>query len=607
MFLYFSVLNIYFRLFLFFLNPNNLWHWRIPAQGILQDLVAASVFYLFFKLFFLLPLGKRVKSLLFLLFTSAWIIINFTNYEYADTFNKLLPLSWFPELMNLNTMGSFGDLAADYLNLHTFLQVLAPLVVTLYLLIRHFDWLFSRIRLKQGVMVFLFGSVCQSATLDPGIQPMWDSTVHSHLLKYWYYSYDDIPYYRERETPLKPFSATFRQVVLEEPKSSEINVPVVKTEKPNIVFIILESFRFNEIGIFGNDLGLTPNFDRYAEKGLLFTEIYSSDHLTRTGQWSYLCGAHKHAGGSVLTLYKDQASVCLSDILAEKGYDNWWFHGQSASYDFQGYFMKRHGVSHIKDRLTFPQSAEVMGWGLADKDLMDHALDHLDDVREPFFWMIQTQSNHHPYVVPPEFDKDRGFPETINKFLNTFHYTDYCLGYFLDRFLETKAGKNSLIIVAADHGSSKDLTGHLQMEKEIRLQKYQIPILILYPEQEKIKPQQIAALGGQVDLAPTLLDILDLKSDIPMFGKSLVRDYEHRYAKGMLSLGHWFLIEDTLYVTRPGKQIYSKKGKVKPGSQNDRKWIALSNEIDDVQDWIVSQEDRTILYETLRQSGWNFQ
>ncbi len=570
----------------------------------MQDLVAASVFYLFFKVLFLLFGNRKVKSGLFLILTSAWIVINFTNFEYADTFNKLLPLSWFVELVNVSSMGSFSTLVSDYLNLNTLLQLVVPLAVTFYIGVRHRERFFRPLRLKTGVGVFLLGSVCQTITLDPGIQPMWDSTVHSQILKYWYYSYEDVPYRKERVEPLKSFSPLFRQVILEKAEDTEMIVPRVEKVNPNIVFIMLESFRSNEIGVFGSDLELTPNFDRFARKGLLFTEIYSSDHLTKTGQWSYFCGSHKHKGGNVLIFYKDQASVCLPDKLNERGYDNWWFHGQSASYDFQGYFMKRHGIDHIMDRLTFPGSAKVMGWGLADKDLMDHALDNLENSQEPFFWIVQSQSNHHPYVVPPEFEKDHGFPETINKFLNTFHYTDYCLGYFLDRFLETEQGKNSLIIVASDHGSSKDLTGRNPMEKDIRLQKYQIPILILYPESQQIEPRSIDTLGGQVDLMPTLMDLLGIPLDVPMFGKSLVRNYQYRLAKGLISSGHWLLVDDKLFVSYPQKQVFSKKGVKISIPKSEKKWFALNQEIDDVQDWIVSQENRQILYDTLKEKGW---
>jgi phosphoglycerol transferase MdoB-like AlkP superfamily enzyme len=604
MFAYFAVLNIYFRLFIFVLNPNNIWHWRIALQGILQDLVAASVFYLFFNFLFLLIGSKKIRLPLFLSFTVVWVLVNFANYEYADTFNKLLPLSWFAELINLNAMGSFAGLVSDYLNLQTLFQVVIPILISVFLVLRFYDKLLMPFKIKRLVLVFFFGSACQAATLDPGIQPRWDSTVHSQLLKYWYYSYDDIPYRAERKTPLKPFSEDFKTIVLEEAVSRQLTVPQVTLQKPNVVFILLESFRANEIGVFGSKLGITPNFDRYAKRGILFTEIYSSDHLTKTGQWSYLCGAHRHKGGHVLTFYKDQASFCLPDLLSERGYDNWWFHGQSASYDFQGYFMKRHQVNHIMDRLTFPQGAEPMGWGLADMDLMDHALNNLENAKDPFFWIVQTQSNHHPFVVPDEFNKDRGYPETINKFLNTFHYTDYSLGYFLERFLATAAGKNSVIVIAADHGSSKDLPDQKDIKKEDRLQKYQVPVLILYPVGQTIEPRKIDALGGQVDLMPTLLDILAIEPAIPIFGKSLVRNYKYRYAKGFLTSGDWFLTDNSLYVTSTQRVVLSKHGYKMPADKQEDRWFDFSTEVDDVQDWIVAQENRAILYDTLKKYGW---
>lgn len=603
MYFHLVLLNIYFRFFVFLLNPKNLWHWRLPVQGILQDIIAAGVIYLIFRILWIFIRPNPIRKIVFFSYVFLWTLVNFANYQYADTFNKLLPLSWFSEIGNVGAMGSMTELISDYLNLETLFQVIFPLLVSAYLVFKHGKFLFRLNKVRSIIYVFIISVVCQSASLDPGIQPMWDSTVHSHLLKYWYFDYDRQPFPKIRTEPLPDFSEMFNKVILEKKPPLSGVVPTINHTKPNVVFLMLESFRAFETGTFGSQLNLTPNFDRYAQKGILFTNIYSTANLTKIGQWSLLCGSFKHRGSNVMTDHQDHASKCIPDLLAEEGYDNWWFHGQSASYDFQGYFMKHHQVEHIMDRLTFPIETKALGWGLPDEALMGHALKHLDMAKQPFFWLVQTQSNHHPFEVPPRFKKKRDFPNTINKYLNTFNYTDYTLGLFLDRFLRTPQGKNSLIIITADHGVSKTLSNPLRSNKNKTLLKYHLPLLLLYPESMAVKPARINTLGGQPDLMPTLMDILGIPVAFPVFGRSLVRDYHNRFAKGMVE-GQWLLREDKMYMTHPTKLLLTHENEPLTITAEDELWFNLTREIDDVQDWMVQQTDFTKMVKGLAEKGW---
>ena len=603
MFIYFVILNVYFRIFLFLINPNNLWHWRIPVQGILQEIVAAGVFYLCFKGLFLIIRSTILRQIIFLIFVLSWTSLNFINYEYADTFNKLLPLSWFFEVSNVGAMGSLVEVTKDYMNRDLALRFILPIVLSFLLIFKFPDFLFKIRKFRHIIYVFLISSVCQSATLDPGIQPMWDNIVHSHLLKYWYYSYDDQSFPQDHQAVLPEFSEMFKQVVLEKADPDTLLIPPVKAAKPNVVLLMLESFRSFETGAFGSTLGLSPNFDRYAQEGILFTRIYAGATLTKQGQWSLLCGSHYHRGTPVLTHFRDHTAVCLPDLLYQKGYDTWWFHGQSAAYDFQGYFLKRHSVKQIMDRLTFPITTEAVGWGLSDQALVEHTLDHLPEAQEPFFWIVQTQTNHHPYVVPPRFDKNRGYPESINKFLNTFFYTDYALGLFLDRYLKTPQGKNSLIIITADHGTSKDLPDVDRQNEEPLLSKYHIPLLILYPEDERPTPQKIEVLGGQPDVMPTIMDLLQIPESSPLFGRSLIKKHRHRFAKG-LHPSHWLLTNEKLFITHPGQTTWNLKGKRITPEPEDRSWRNLSEEIDQIQDWMIRQTDPNKMNRELAEKGW---
>ena len=59
------------------------------------------------------------------------------------------------------------------------------------------------------------------------------------------------------------------------------------------------------------------------------------------------------------------------------------------------------------------------------------------------------------------------------------------LGKFLNEFIQTENGKNSLIIITADHGNGKFLINFNQKERLKILSHYHIPLLMLYPNNQK--------------------------------------------------------------------------------------------------------------------------
>lgn len=599
LFLYFILLNIYFRFYIFILNKESLWHWRLPALGVLNDVVAAGVFFLCFQLLWILIRKQNLRKWIFFISLLPWVLLNYVNYQYIATFNKILPLAWFHEFwVNKNAMGSYGSFIKTLLDFAFFSQIIIPIIVTLALL----RW--SPRFLKLGKwwylpVIILLSVAAQSSTLDPDIQPIWNAPVQNQILKYWYYDWDVKRMPEIRRAPISDWSTHFEKVVWEKPASDSKLLPDIKKKKPNVVLLMLESFRSFEIGAFGSKLGLTPHFDRFTKEGVLFTNLYSSGHLTKNGQWALLCSGMKNSAGPVLTYYPDSVSKCLPDYLAESGYENWWFHGQSAAYDRQGYFMQKHQVHHIMDRLSFPSGSEILGWGLSDEALVDHTLNHLSEMKEPFFLNVQTQSNHHPYEVPDSMKKDRGYEDLTNRFLNSFQYTDLMIAKFLDAYLKTPKGKNSLIILVADHGNGKPLVEKDRIEKMETLHRFQVPMLLIYPEEEREGTAgRINTLGAQVDVMPTLMDILDIKEDYPLLGKSLIRDYQHRYARGLIE-GSWLIVDEKVYFNRPSKVKKNLNGDTLSTAEGDHSWFTLMAELDDLQDWMVQQRNQKVIRETL--------
>ena len=157
MYLFFAVLNTYLRSFFFFIDTNNIWHWRLPLQGLLNELVAAGLFYLIFRILFSIITIPKLRKVLLALFVTIWIIINYINYQYANTFNSLLPFSWFYELKNITEIGSSGEILFQNTDFDMIYLILIPFFFSIYF-IYYLDYLWEKTR-KRYVLCIFFISV----------------------------------------------------------------------------------------------------------------------------------------------------------------------------------------------------------------------------------------------------------------------------------------------------------------------------------------------------------------------------------------------------------------------------------------------------------------
>ena len=139
MYLFFAGLNTYLRSFFFFIDTNNIWHWRLPLQGLLNELVAAGLFYLIFRILFSIITIPKLRKVLLVLFVTTWIIINYINYQYANTFNALLPFSWFYELNNFNEIGGFRDILLQNADFDMIYLILIPFFFSVYFIFYLWD------------------------------------------------------------------------------------------------------------------------------------------------------------------------------------------------------------------------------------------------------------------------------------------------------------------------------------------------------------------------------------------------------------------------------------------------------------------------------------
>jgi phosphoglycerol transferase MdoB-like AlkP superfamily enzyme len=154
-------------------------------------------------------------------------------------------------------------------------------------------------------------------------------------------------------------------------------------------------------------------------------------------------------------------------------------------------------------------------WGVADEFLFDNSLAQFDKTHaagKPFLAQIMTTSNHRPFTYPA----GRIDIPSPGKREGGVKYTDYAIGRFIDQARSKPWFNDTLFVIVADHCASAAGKSKLPIDG------YHIPLILYAPA--LLKPGRNELLASQIDIPPTLLDVMGLPGDDHFFGKSLFEE-----------------------------------------------------------------------------------
>ncbi|MBI5273111.1 MAG: sulfatase-like hydrolase/transferase [Chlamydiia bacterium] len=322
---------------------------------------------------------------------------------------------------------------------------------------------------------------------------------------------------------------------------SSLAVRVNPGERPHVVFLFLESFGMNAIGGLGCGVRPTPCFDRLAQEGILFSHFYSNGTLTYRALLSGLFGTPAGSTASGLSPYVSASLRGVPEQLKEAGYITAFQQSGSLSFDRQSAFLQRH-FDTLADRSDIEDSWQA-GWGADDEYLVRYSAAWLARQKKPSFLTLFTITNHHPWILPKGYPAPSfGLPlfSSKERFLQTVHYTDFCLGLFVDLLRAKNLQRNTLLFVLGDHGQPMgEHRGNFYNSRFLYEENVRVPLLILADGRIE-KPQVIEDACSQIDLLPTLLDLLHLRA-VPCFGASLISKRQNRsvFLQNPYSEGFW--------------------------------------------------------------------
>ena len=335
-------------------------------------------------------------------------------------------------------------------------------------------------------------------------------------------------------------------------KKANILGPFSRAPK-NIVLISVESLSAEYMGIFGSKDHLTPKLDAVAKDSLVFDKFFATGTRTVRGLDSLTIAIPPIPGQAVVHRPKNEHLAGIGEFLKAQGFATYWIYGGYGVFDNMNNYFKNNNYQ-VVDRTDFDVKsiASENVWGVADESLFNNSLKVFDDNAQsgkPFFAHIMTTSNHRPYTFPDgRIDLPQGHREGAVK------YTDYAIAKFLEDAKSKPWFKDTLFVIVADHCAS------VAGKTKLPVAKYHIPLIFYAPD--LLRPGHYDRVASQIDIVPTLLDVLGVKGSEHFYAQSMFKAEaanapQRAFISNYEALGYYK--DDNLIVLSPKRKVEAFK------------------------------------------------
>lgn len=286
----------------------------------------------------------------------------------------------------------------------------------------------------------------------------------------------------------------------------------------NVIFILVESLSSE----FLTQKDLTPFLNELSKESLSFTKFYATGTRTVRGIEASILSIPPTPGNSIVRRKNNENLFSIASVLKSYNYNLKFIYGGYGNFDNMNNFFHANNFNiidrnHIKD-VKFSNI-----WGVSDEDLFNQVIKESDKSfknNEKFFSFVLTTSNHRPFTYPNnKIDIASGFGRR-----GGVKYTDYAIKEFIQQAKSRDWFDNTIIVITADHCASS------AGKSDVPITKYHIPLLLYAPK--IIKSATIDQISSQIDLAPTILGLLNISYKSKFFGEDLMMVNKNRAFMG---------------------------------------------------------------------------
>ncbi len=297
----------------------------------------------------------------------------------------------------------------------------------------------------------------------------------------------------------------------------ESTVNILKTERPNIFIVLLESWSADLIESLGGDPSIAPNFHNLEKDGLLFTNFYASANRSQQGIASILGGL---PGLPVTTITnhpeKYYAIPSIVQSLDTLGYYSSFYFGGELNYGNILSYLRYNNFDRVVEGNDVTERFHKGKLGIQDTDMLPWVAKEVNKQPEPFFTTVFTLSTHSPYDYPKIFD-ELEWPQLEKVYVNSAKYTDIAIKLFIDRAKQQPWYSNTLFLFMADH-SHPSYKNH-PMES---FDYHRIPLLIYgEPLLDSLRGTTFDKICGNADIPATILSQLGVSHDEFFWSKNV--------------------------------------------------------------------------------------
>jgi len=276
----------------------------------------------------------------------------------------------------------------------------------------------------------------------------------------------------------------------------------INTNPPNIILVIMEGMSAHKMGRYGNPNNLTPYLDSIANHGICFDNIYSAGTHTFNGIYSTIFSMpalftkHPMKGVGIPKMNG------IGSVLKQHNYSTSYFTTHDDQFDNVGGFLMGNNFELIVSQQNYPSEKVESTLGVPDDYMFEFSIPEINKLHQknkPFLSVMMTASDHGPYTIPEYFTPKQ--PEDVKK--QIVEYADWSIRKFIDLARKQPWFKNTLFAFVADHGA------FMEAKYDVPLSYNHVPFIIYAPYLIK-KNQQLQSFGGQIDVFPTLMNLVGL-------------------------------------------------------------------------------------------------
>ncbi len=204
------------------------------------------------------------------------------------------------------------------------------------------------------------------------------------------------------------------------------SVPAPATKRPNIVFIMSDDHAYQAISAYSNRLIETPNIDRIAKMGMLFTNATVTNSICAPSRATILTGKHSHLNGKIDNDFPfDTTNVTFPQLFQKAGYQTAMFgklHFGNAPKGFDQYKILPGQGSYYNPDFITKNEGTIRVEGYVTDIITDMTLDWLEEERNPTdpFLLFYLHKAPHREWLPAERHLEeftqRTFPEPATLF-----------------------------------------------------------------------------------------------------------------------------------------------------------------------------------------------